>query len=377
MENLGLIPGFWKGRKVLLTGHTGFKGSWMSLWLSRLGAEVTGYALPPETSPNMFGLVEIEKDLNSVIGDIRDYSSIESAVLHSQPEIIIHMAAQPLVRRSYREPLETLDTNIMGTANLLQAARGAKGLRAVLVVTSDKCYDNKEREQGYREDEPMGGHDPYSVSKGCTELVTAAFRDSFFPPSRFEEHGVVIASARAGNVFGGGDWSEDRLIPDIVRAIEKKESVEIRHPEAVRPWQFVLEPLYGYLLLAQAMVKRGPSFGEGWNFGPDREDEVAVRTVLSELKGIFGSEFNWKSDEKETPHEAGVLRLNTTKSRNQLEWSPRWNLKKGLEETARWYKAVLANPHAARSLSLELLEKYVIDGNRGENDYSRPLAVGV
>lgn len=358
METLGIDSAFWQSRRVLLTGHTGFKGAWLSLWLASLGAHVQGLALEPESSPNLFSLSQVERDISSHIADIRDFAAIEKVMQNFKPEVVIHMAAQPLVRRSYREPLETLDTNIMGTANLLQAARQIGDLKAILIVTSDKCYQNQEREAGYSEHEPMGGHDPYSVSKGCAELITSAFRDSFFPIERYAAHGVVIASARAGNVFGGGDWSEDRLIPDAVRAIAGNQILQVRYPHAIRPWQFVLEPLAGYLLLVQAMVQKGPLYSGAWNFGPESRDEITVESILLELQQIFGAALRWESDKRETPHEAGILRLNTEKSRSQLGWNARWGLKQGLLETASWYKNVLSDPGAARSLCFELLEKF-------------------
>ncbi|MCB0337271.1 MAG: CDP-glucose 4,6-dehydratase [Bdellovibrionales bacterium] len=358
MENLGLVSSFWAGKRVFLTGHTGFKGSWLALWLSMMDAEVLGYALAPDTEPNLFDLAEVKRDVTSVIADVRDYKRLEECLKNFQPEIVIHMAAQPLVRKSYREPLETLDINVMGTANLFQAARGVESVRAILNVTSDKCYYNREWEWGYREDEAMGGFDPYSVSKGCSELVTTAFRHSFYHAAAFDSHRVVLASARSGNVFGGGDWSEDRLIPDVIRAIAAHDTVQIRYPDAVRPWQFVLEPLRGYLLLLEHMVTKGISFAEGWNFGTRPTDEVPVRVVLNELKNIFGDELKWSTDQEQQLHEANLLRLDTTKARTRLGWQPAWDLRRGLKETALWYKTVLAKPAQTRTYSLELLEKY-------------------
>ena len=276
----GIDADFWRGRRVFLTGHTGFKGGWLALWLQRLGADVTGYALDPPTTPSLFAVARVGAGMRSIINDIRDAETLAQAMREAQPEIVIHMAAQPLVRYSYQAPVETYATNVMGTVHLLEAVRQTDSVRAVVNVTSDKCYENREWVWGYRENEPMGGYDPYSNSKGCAELVTAAYRNSYFNPAQYSQHGVALASARAGNVIGGGDWAEDRLIPDILRAIAAGEAVNIRSPHAIRPWQHVLEPLSGYLLLAQRLIEDGPAHAEGWNFGPSEEDARPVQWIV-------------------------------------------------------------------------------------------------
>ena len=271
---------FWNGKRVLMTGHTGFKGSWLSLWLQSMDAQVVGYALAPPTDPSMFEVAEIGKGMLSIIGDIRDLKHLRAVFAEHKPEIVIHMAAQPLVRYSYIEPVETYSTNVMGTVNLLEVVRNTGSVKAVMNVTSDKCYENREWAWGYRENEAMGGYDPYSSSKGCAELVTAAYRNSYFHPEKYQQHGVAIASARAGNVIGGGDWAGDRLIPDILRAITEGKAVNIRNPYAIRPWQHVLEPLYGYLQLAQKLYEEGTAYAEGWNFGPNDENAKPVQWIV-------------------------------------------------------------------------------------------------
>lgn len=321
---------FWRGRRVLLTGHTGFKGSWMSTWLLQLGSEVTGVALETSTEPAMFDLLDLGNHMDSRILDIRDSAAVEKAVAASQPEIIIHMAAQALVRESYADPLATFATNVMGTAHVLEAARGAKNVGAVVVVTSDKCYDNREWVWGYRESDAMGGHDPYSASKGCTELVTASYRKSFGAD-------LNIASARAGNVIGGGDWSDDRLIPDIVRAVAAKEVVQIRNPGAIRPWQHVMEPLFGYLLLAERLYSDGAQFASAWNFGPASGDTQPVSALVERLSRTFDCE--WQLDAGEHPHEARFLKLDIAKAMADLGYQPRIALDTALDWTAEWYQA--------------------------------------
>lgn len=333
---------FWRGRKVFLTGHTGFKGSWLSLWLQRLGAQVTGYALQPPTTPSLFEVANVSQGMTSVIGDIRDAEALGRALLDAGPEIVIHMAAQPLVRRSYVDPIETYSTNVMGTVHLLEAVRRTPSVRAVVNVTSDKCYENREWVWGYRENEAMGGFDPYSNSKGCAELVTAAYRNSFFPPAARPGHGVALASARAGNVIGGGDWAEDRLIPDILRAIEANRPVVIRSPHAIRPWQHVLEPLSGYLQLAQALHEQGAAYAEGWNFGPDDEDARPVQWIVERLTEQWGGGASWQLDGGDHPHEAHYLKLDCSKAKMRLDWQPRWHLAQALEQIVAWQRAWLA-----------------------------------
>lgn len=327
---------FWQGRRVFLTGHTGFKGSWLSLWLQRLGAEVTGYALPPQTIPDMFTLAGIAAGMESIIADIRDLETLQSALSNSRAEIVIHMAAQPLVRYSYANPVETYSTNVMGTVNLLEAVRHTPSVKAVINVTSDKCYENQEWVWGYRENEPMGGHDPYSNSKGCAELVTQAYRKSFF----HTDTSAKIASARAGNVIGGGDWAEDRLIPDIMRACMGNQTIIIRNPHAIRPWQHVLEPLSGYLSLAQKLFEQGSVFAEAWNFGPLDSETRTVEWIVQQLTNQWGNQAHYsvQSDEM-APHEARYLKLDCSKASQLLNWHPRWTLSHTLKMTTEWYKA--------------------------------------
>lgn len=331
-------PAFWKNKKVLLTGHTGFKGSWMALWLQDMQAEVLGYALAPPTSPSLFEEADVGKGMTSIIGDIRDLDKLLSVFAEYQPEIVLHMAAQPLVRYSYQNPVETYSTNVMGTVNLLEAVRKTAGIKAVVNITTDKCYENREWAWGYRENEPMGGHDPYSNSKGCSELVTAAYRSSYFPPETYQHHGVAIATARAGNVIGGGDWAEDRLIPDIMRAISNGESVNIRNPLAIRPWQHVLEPLSGYLILAEKLYTEGAIYSEGWNFGPNDEDAKPVQWIVERLTNVWGEGASWTLDDGNHPHEAHYLKLDCSKAKTRLNWQPKWHLDKTLSQIVAWQK---------------------------------------
>ena len=331
--------GFWKGKRVLLTGHTGFKGSWLSLWLQSMGAQVTGFALAPPTQPSLFDVAKVAEGMTSIVGDIRDLSHLRAVFAEHQPEIVIHMAAQALVRYSYVEPVETYSTNVMGTVNLLEAVRGADSVKAVVNVTSDKCYENKEWAWGYRENEPMGGFDPYSNSKGCAELVASAYRNSFFNSDTYQQHGVALASARAGNVIGGGDWAEDRLIPDIMRAISDNNPVQIRNPHAIRPWQHVLEPLSGYLLLAQKLYEDGTDYAEGWNFGPNDEDAKPVQWIVEQLTRSWGEGASWVVDGGDHPHEAHYLKLDCSKAKGQLEWYPGWHLDATLDKIVEWQRA--------------------------------------
>jgi CDP-glucose 4,6-dehydratase len=343
VEEVGLSVGasvdasFWAGKRVLLTGHTGFKGSWLSLWLQSLGAELHGLALEPPTSPSLFEVAAVADGMHSHIGDIRDLDTVRRVFAQAQPEIVLHMAAQPLVRLSYAEPVETYATNVMGTVHVLEAARATPGVKVVLNVTSDKCYENQEREAGYREDEPMGGYDPYSNSKGCAELVTSAYRRSFMA-----EAGIALGSARAGNVIGGGDWASDRLVPDILRAFEKSEPVEIRNPASIRPWQHVLEPLSGYLVLAQHLSNEGQSFAEGWNFGPADEDARPVQWIVEHMAQRWGADAAWQTDDGIHPHEARYLKLDITKARTLLDWQPSWSLGDAIGLIVDWHRAYLA-----------------------------------
>jgi CDP-glucose 4,6-dehydratase len=328
-------PGFWHGRRVLVTGHTGFKGAWLTLWLHRLGAEVTGVALPPSTDPSLFELARLDELCQTHHADVRDTAALDAAFAAARPQVVLHLAAQSLVRRSFREPAETYAVNVMGTVNVLDAARRTPGVEAVVNVTSDKCYENREWEWGYREDEPMGGFDPYSSSKGCSELVTSAFRRSFFA----EEGAPRLASARAGNVVGGGDWAEDRLIPDIMRAAVAGRPIDIRRPDAIRPWQHVLEPLSGYLLLAQALAE-DPAYATSFNFGPADDDARPVRWIVDRLAERWPVPLEWRIDPGPHPHEAHFLKLDSARARERLGWRPRWALADTLERIADWYLAL-------------------------------------
>ena len=333
-------PNFWVNKQVFLTGHTGFKGGWLSLWLSSMGAKVTGYALAPNTTLNFFKVAKVQGDLEkSHIADIRDLEKLQKAMADANPEIVIHMAAQPLVRYSYANPVETYATNVMGTVHVLESIRTLDCVRAAVIVTTDKCYENKEWPWGYRENEPMGGYDPYSNSKGCAELVTSAYRQSYFSPEKHTQHRVAIASARAGNVIGGGDWSEDRLIPDAIKAFEAKEPLIIRNPLATRPWQHVLEPLSGYLVLAQALYQEGAKFDSGWNFGPRDEDARSVQEVINLLIKNWGSLASWQQDQSGQPHEAHSLKLDCSKAHQYLGWIPQWSLELAVEKITQWQQA--------------------------------------
>lgn len=350
---------FFHGKKVLITGHTGFKGSWLALWLQTLGAKVVGYALPPPTNPSLFAAANVADGMTSLEGDIRDFSALAKVFEKYQPEIVIHMAAQALVRYSYANPVETYFTNVMGTVHVLEAARLAGSVRVIVNVTSDKCYENREWIWGYRENEAMGGHDPYSSSKGCAELVTAAYRNSYFNPSTFNnQHSTALASARAGNVIGGGDWAEDRLIPDILRAIVQGKPVQIRNPHAIRPWQHVLEPLSGYLILAQKLWEDGAAYSEAWNFGPNDEDAKPVSWIADHLTKAWGEGASWVLDGGNHPHEAHHLKLDCTKAKSRLNWQPRWHLEDALGAIVDWHRAHKADKDM-RLVSLGQIQRYV------------------
>lgn len=348
---------FWKGKKIFITGHTGFKGSWLSLWLHELGAEVTGYALNPPTDPSLFELAKVGRIVRSIIADVRDGDSLAKKMNETKPDIVIHMAAQPLVRDSYKIPVETYAINVMGTVNLFEAVRATHSVRAVVNVTTDKCYDNKEWVWGYRENEPLGGYDPYSNSKACSELVTAAYRSSYFNPKDHAAHGVAVASARAGNVIGGGDWATDRLIPDCIRAILKNESIVIRNPEAIRPWQHVLEPLSGYLLLAQRLFEEGPRHAEAWNFGPDESDAKPVEWIARKLCEKWGRKASYRIDTGYHPHEAHYLKLDCSKARSTLGWRPKWDLAKALDSIVDWTNAYSAHEDVT-GICLQQIQDY-------------------
>lgn len=345
---------FWRGKRVFLTGHTGFKGSWLSLWLDSMGAIVRGYALSPPTSPSLFEEANVDQVVDSQIGDIRDLEGLRENMVGFSPDILIHMAAQPLVRYSYNEPIETYETNVIGTAKVLEAARSCPNLKSIVSVTTDKCYENKEWVWGYRENEPMGGYDPYSSSKGCAELVTSAYRRSFL-----QEKGVGLASARAGNVIGGGDWADDRLIPDILRAFENGEPVIVRNPASTRPWQHVLEPLSGYLVLAQRLYDQPDQYAEGWNFGPYDEDAKPVNWILDQMV-VMWPENQWQLDEGNHPHEAGYLKLDISKAKARLGWQPAWRLNQTLEKIVSWHRAWLEGEDM-QSICLQEINEYMRD----------------
>ena len=344
-------PSFWKGKRVFVTGHTGFKGGWICLWLKHLGVEVIGYSLEPATVPSLFEAADVGEGMQSIFGDIRDHAKLSKAISESKPDVVIHMAAQPLVRYSYAQPAETYEVNVMGTVHLLEGVRATPSVKAVVNVTSDKCYENRERVLGYRENEAMGGVDPYSSSKGCAELVTSAYRQSFFEPA-----GIALASARAGNVIGGGDWAADRLIPDFLRAMDAGETLNIRSPQAVRPWQHVLEPLSGYLMLAEQLYSNGTSFAEGWNFGPSDDDSRTVSWIIEQMAEMRKN-INWQCDEEPQLHEANSLKLDSSKARGQLNWQPRWRLQTALQKTLEWHEA-WRNAEDMRAVSLAQINDY-------------------
>lgn len=350
MENL-VNPAFWLGKRVFITGHTGFKGSWLSLWLQQLGASVTGYALAPITTPSLFVTADVASGMTSVIGDIRDPGPLQQALAASQAQIVLHLAAQALVGEGYRDPLGTYGTNVQGTANLLEAVRQTPGVQAVIVVTSDKCYENKEWPWPYRENEALGGYDPYSSSKACAELVTAAYRNSFLA-----NNGVAVASARAGNVFGGGDWSANRLIPDLLASFSANRPAQLRQPHAVRPWQHVLEPLAGYLTLAERLVTE-PSLAGAWNFGPNDTDCLSTGQLADQLATLWGDYASWQAETSTFPHEAGLLRLDSSQARQQLGWKPRWSLNAALSATISWHKIWLSTANM-RNATLNQINEF-------------------
>ena len=363
-------PSFWAGKRVFVTGHTGFKGAWLCLWLQSMGAQVTGFALPPPTQPSLFERATAADGIRSVTGDVRDPEALFKALDESGAEIVLHLAAQAIVRRSYSHPAETYAINVMGTVNLLDAIRRHGGVKAVVNVTTDKCYENKEWVWAYRENEPMGGYDPYSNSKGCSELVTSAFQRSFFNPADYEKHGTALASARAGNVIGGGDWAQDRLIPDIVRSIERGEPVRIRNPHAVRPWQHVLEPLSGYLLLAERLYRDGPAFAEGWNFGPRDEDAREVLWIVKRLCAGGGDGAGYTIDEGPHPHEAAFLKLDISKAGHRLGWRPVWNLETALSKIVAFVKETGGEPAACRAVCLRQIAEYMQAARESASDTS-------
>ncbi len=357
VEGVGLNPAFWKEKRVLLTGHTGFKGSWLSLWLQSLDAQVVGYALAPPTAPNLFEAAHVGHGMKSILGDVRRLDKLQCLFSEHRPEIVIHLAAQPLVRYSYHNPVETYSTNVMGSVHVLEAVRTTPGVKAVIVVTTDKCYENREWLWSYRENEPMGGYDPYSSSKGCAELVSSAYRSSYFNAKNHAEHGVSLATVRAGNVIGGGDWAQDRLVPDILAAFTQKKRVDIRNPHAIRPWQHVLEPLRGYLTLAERLFDHGPTYAEAWNFGPSDEDARSVGWIAQQMAALWGYDSQWQFNGGEHPHEANYLKLDISKARSRLNWHPTLRLNDALKLIIDWSKQYQAGADA-RKLTLAQIHAY-------------------
>jgi len=349
-------PKFWKNRKVLITGHTGFKGSWLSLWLQHLGAKVTGISLDPPTTPSLYQQAEVAVGMTSLRQDIRNGEELKKIFQQCQPEIVFHLAAQPLVRYSYKAPVETYETNVMGTLHVLEAIRATDTVQASILITTDKCYQNREWHWGYREIDPMGGYDPYSSSKGAAELLIASYRDSYLSN---------IASVRAGNVIGGGDWAEDRLIPDIIRAFQKNEIVEIRNPNAIRPWQHVLEPLAGYIQLAEQMVAKPKRYAQAWNFGPNDDDAKPVEWIVKQIAQQWSKlnrQADWKIDQADHPHEANYLKLDCSKAHAMLNWYPKWNLQMALQKIITWHHAETDNKNM-REVTLSQIEEYMGNEN--------------
>lgn len=328
---------FWNGKKVFLTGHTGFKGAWLSIWLNELGADILGYALEPNTTPSLYRLANVETKIKSVIGDIRNFEFLKETMVSFAPDIVIHLAAQPLVRESYENPTDTYSINVMGTVNVLESVRHCKSVKAVVNVTTDKVYENKELTRGYHENDVLGGFDPYSNSKACSELVTSSYIRSFFNTDKYAEHGVAIATARAGNVIGGGDWAKDRLIPDTIRSIENNEPIIIRNPNAIRPWQHVLEPLSGYLMLAEKLYSSGCNYNGAWNFGPNIQDARSVQWVVNEIKEYFRNYKNEIIYEKSNLHETNQLKLDCSYAIDKLGWKPVWDIEETIMHTTEWY----------------------------------------
>lgn len=374
MENLGIVTeqhmfkGIYHNKRVLITGHTGFKGSWLALWLSHMGAEVTGYSLQPPTEPNHFQLLKL--DIKSVIGDIRNIDKLKQVFKEQKPDIVFHLAAQAIVRHSYIDPIKTFSSNVMGTINVLEAAREIETVRTIVNVTSDKCYENHEWTWGYREIDPLGGYDPYSASKGCSEIITGCWQNSFFNPKDYgKTHHTLLASARAGNVIGGGDWAPHRLIPDIMRAIHQQEKVGIRNPQAARPWQHVLEPLSGYLILGQKLFEGEKHFAQAWNFGPSDEEIITVEEIAQKIKKIW-PEMDYEITQTfDQPHEADMLKLDCSKARRLLDWKPLWNSSETIHYTAEWYKEFYTNGNIVSFDQLKAYESKAEDKmNTRKND---------
>jgi len=349
---------FWKNKKVFVTGHTGFKGSWLTIWLKELGAEVVGISLEPPTTPNLYSKANVSEGMVSLREDIRNLESIKKLFQKHKPEIVFHLAAQPLVRQSYLDPVETYETNVMGTLNILEGIRSIDSVIAAIMVTSDKCYQNFDLMNGYSENDPMGGYDPYSSSKGAAELLIASYRNSYFAESQFQEHQTSIASVRAGNVIGGGDWAKDRLIPDILRCFQESISVQIRYPNAIRPWQHVLEPLAGYLKLAEHLGNYENNFAEAWNFGPIEDDVKPVKWIVDKISEFWDGEANWIYDNNVHPHEESYLKLNCDKAFNKLNWEPKWSLETSLIKIIEWHR-LEQNGINCNELCLTQINEYI------------------
>ncbi len=356
--NTDIFNGFFNDKRVLVTGHTGFKGAWLSLWLKKLGAITTGYSLKPPSNPNFFDICALKDQMISVEGDVKDKKHLNYVFLEYQPQIVIHMAAQSLVKNSYRDPVNTYETNVMGTVNVLEECRNCESVRAILIITSDKCYKNSGYpETGFKESDPMGGYDPYSSSKGCAELVCEAYLKSYFNPDGYQDHNVALASARAGNIIGGGDWAQDRLIPDCIRAFVEHKPVCIRYPEAIRPWQYMLEPLFGYLKLAKSLFENGAAFSGGWNFGPENENLKPVKWIIEKMVRLWNDNAGWQIDEASHSYESPCLKLDCKKAKSLLDWNPRMNLETALANTIGWYKAYYDNNDIIGE-SLQKIENY-------------------
>jgi len=363
---MGINQVFWKNKKVLITGHTGFKGAWLSLWLQNLGAEVIGISLDSPTTPSLYEQANVAKGMISLRQDIRDGEAIKKLFQQHKPEIVFHLAAQPLVRYSYREPVETYETNVMGTLHILEGIRSIDSVRSAVMITTDKCYQNKEWVWGYRETDALGGHDPYSSSKGAAELLISSYRDSYFSQDKYSKHKTAIASVRAGNVIGGGDWADDRLIPDIIRAFENNEKVVIRNPKSTRPWQHVLEPLSGYLKLAEQLEKNGGKYAQAWNFGPIEEDARSVQWIVEKMTKLWGDNADWIDDESgHLPHEANYLKLDCSKAHMKLNWYPKWDLCQTLSKIVEWHKLDCSG-NKCRDLCLEQINEYMNTKYNGE-----------
>jgi len=348
----------YKNKTIFITGHTGFKGSWLSLWLLKLGANVVGYSLKPMTTPNLFSILNLKNRIKHIVGDVRDRKKLLKNLQAHKPDMVFHLAAQALVRDSYDDPTLTYETNVLGTLNLFEAIRQVSSIKAVVNVTTDKVYDNKEKDEGYKENEPLGGYDPYSSSKACSEIVTASYRSSFFNPNDYgTKHHVAIATARAGNVIGGGDWAKDRLLPDIVRSLSQKQDLVLRNPQSTRPWQYVLEPLSGYLLLGSLLYQRNIAYSGAWNFGPKNSDVVTVEKLVKKVIKIWGEgHYVIKKDKRK--HEAKLLKLNIFNAMRRLHWSPRYNSQTAITETIEWYKKYYNKKTDMYEYSMEQLNKY-------------------